>query len=104
MCQQECIPVGCILSAAVAVSWEGRLAMGVSAQGGCLPREGACPSGGVCPGRVSAQRGMYVPRGGCLPRGVCTCPGEGVCPGGVYLDDLCVQGCLSRGVPARHLL
>ena len=60
--KQECIPVGCIPSTAVAVSgW------GVSAQeggrgclpGGCLPRGGVCargclPKGGVCPRGVSA--------------------------------------------------
>ena len=46
MCKQECIPVGCIPSAAVAI-WGG----------GCLSRWS------VCPGGVSAQ-------GGCLPRGV----------------------------------
>ena len=42
-CKQECIPVGCVPSAAVAVCW-GVSARGVSthggvsAQGGCLPR------------------------------------------------------------------
>ena len=43
--QQECIPVGCVPSAAVTVSWGG-----VSAQ-----------KGGVCPGeRVSAQVGGEI--------------------------------------------
>ena len=75
--QQECIPVGYVPSAAVAVSRggggvcpgvvsvqgrecllrgvsiQGVTAQGVSAQGGCLPR-GCLPKGGVCPG-------------GCLP-------------------------------------
>ena len=46
--QQECIPVGCVLSAGVAIS-------GGSAQGGSAP-------GGVYPGGVSAW--------GCLPREV----------------------------------
>ena len=69
--QQECIPVGCILSATVAVT------------GGW----GVCPEGGVCPG------GCVFPgvclTGGCLsrevlPNGVSAewsvCPGD-VCPG-----------------------
>ena len=56
--EQECIPVGCVASAAVAVCWGG-----VSAwQGGCLPARGrgACL---VCPGR-----GRYLPSlsRGCL--------------------------------------
>ena len=42
---QECIPAGCIPSAAVAVCWGGR----GPAQVGVLPREGSCP-GEVCPG------------------------------------------------------
>ena len=49
--KQECIPVGCVQSAAVAISW-GRVSAreGVFAQGyvGCLPR------GSVCLGVVSA--------------------------------------------------
>ena len=59
--QQECIPVGSLLSAAVAVclgrevsAW-GYLPRGVSAWG-YLPR--GCLPGGICPGR-------------CLPGGVC---------------------------------
>ena len=84
--QQECIPIGCVPSAAVAV--RGRcLPGGVSAQGsvcpwGCLPQDvclgGVC-LGGVCPGGVCPGGGV-CPRGGCLPRG-------GVYPG----------GCLRRG-------
>ena len=45
---QECIPVGCVPSAAVAVCW-GVSALGVSAHGGCLPMGGCLPKGGVCP-------------------------------------------------------
>ena len=57
--KQECIPVGCVPSAAVAVSGVGGVCLG-----GCLPRgelsaQGGCLSKGV----VSAQ-------GGCLPKGV----------------------------------
>ena len=58
--EQECIPVGCIQSAAVDVS------------GGCLPG-GGC----FCPGRVSARGGVCL--GGCLPW-------EGVYPGGGLTD------------------
>ena len=67
--QQECIPVGCVPSAAVAAwgggglpkGWVSARGVGVSAWGfwGCLP-------GGVCLG------GAYP--GGCLPRGGCTPP------------------------------
>ena len=74
--KQECIPVGCIPSAAMAAR------MGCipvcTGQGGCLPRArlprgvypegysqgGVCP-GGVCPGGVSAwglsAKGRYLP-------------------------------------------
>ena len=49
--EQECIPVGCVPSAAVAV-YRG---------GGCL-----LPVGGLRPGRVSAPGGMSA-TGGCIP-------------------------------------
>ena len=49
--KQECIPVGCVPSAAVAVSW------------GCLPRASVCP-GGFCLG-VSAW-GVVCLGGVCL--------------------------------------
>ena len=88
--KQECIPVGCLPSAAVAVS----------GRGGCLPKGFVCPrvsdlrgvclrgvcwkvSGGVCWG-VSAWTGVGV------SAWVCVCvSGQGVsagglCPGGVY--------------------
>ena len=45
--QQECIPVGCVPSAAVAICW-GVSARGVSAGGRSLP--GGCLLGGVWPG------------------------------------------------------
>ena len=42
--KQECIPVGCVPSAAVGIGgWEGV----------CLGRRGCLPRGGVCPGDVS---------------------------------------------------
>ena len=79
--RQECIPVGCVPSAAVAVCWEG----------GICPR-GVCPGGGVC-----------LPRGWCLPgRGVsaqgegCVCPGGGMSAQGVVSAG--EGGCLPRGV------
>ena len=61
--EQECIPVGCVPSAAVAVSSEG-----VSCLGGvCLPK-GVSALDGVCLGEVFAQRGV------CLGTGVCQTP------------------------------
>ena len=67
--EQECIPVGCIPSAAVAICWGGCLPRGLSARGGVCPGGGGVCPGGICPGR------------GCLSRGVSP---VGVCPGGVY--------------------
>ena len=78
---QECIPVGCVPSAAVAVCWGGGVsgwgclvgsvrqwvsAWGVSGKRNVL-RNGVCPGG-------SAQGGVCA--GGCLP-------GGGVCPRGM---------------------
>ena len=51
--KQECIPVGCLLSAVVAICWGRGSAEGVSARG-CLPR-GVSARKGVCPGGVSAR-------------------------------------------------
>ena len=60
--KQECIPTGCVPSAAVAISW-----------GGGLPGRGVS----ACQKRVSA-RGCLPDRGGCLPcRGVYTSPPRG---------------------------
>ena len=64
--KQECIPVGCLLSATVAVSRGGGGFYpwgGFSAERGCLGEAYVC---------VSAK-------GGCLPGG------GGVCPGSVHL-------------------
>ena len=74
MCKQECIPVGCVPSTAVAVSWMG----GVSARR--VSDQGVSVQGGVCPG-------------GCLPGGVCPegwLPRE-VCLGGVWKTPPCEQ-------------
>ena len=97
--KQECIPVGCLPSAAVAsqgmyssMHWAGGCLSqhvrgrgvcipactdkGVSAQGGgclpggCLPGEGDVCLGGVYPGKGMSAQGGVCP-GGCLPRGVC---------------------------------
>ena len=58
--EQECIPVGCVPSAAVAVSWGG------VCPGGCLSRR-------VCPGRC-AQGDACPGVGVCLSaQGVCVC-------------------------------
>ena len=54
--KQECIPVGCVPSAAVAVF------LGVSAQGSVFCLRGVCP-GGCLPRSVSAQWGVCL--GGC---------------------------------------
>ena len=66
--KQECIPIGCIPSAAVGVCWGGIL------------RELSAP-GGVCSWRVSAPRGVSAPRrtapGRSVPKGV-SAPGDGV--------------------------
>ena len=89
--EQECIPLGCVPSAAVAVG-EGGLPRGV-----CLSRGRSvfvCPGGRsvfVCPG----GRSVFVCPGGCVcpgvsAYGVCVCPEGGRC--------LSVQGggrCLS---------
>ena len=53
---QECFPVGCVPSAAVAVYWGG-------GEMGCLP------TGGVCLQGLSAQGGVCLE--GCLPRWGC---------------------------------
>ena len=87
--KQECIPVGCVPSAAVAVCW---------GEGGCL-----CVWGGLCmsrgclpggPGRVSAQ-GMSA-WGGVCPRGCL--PGGCVCQEGCLPDPLPLWKELQNGV------
>ena len=92
-CKQECIPVGCVPSAAVAVSrggggtWSG----GVPGLGGLyLPGGGGLPGLGVyLPGGCTWSWGVYLVRRGC------TCPGGYLARGEVYL----VWGCTwSRGV------
>ena len=75
---QECIPVGCVPSAAVVICWgvsvRGGVCRGVSAQEGCLPKRGVCLRG-VSAWGVSAWGGICLgvvcPGGGCLPRRVC---------------------------------
>ena len=59
--QQECIPVGCVPSAALAVWWGGG-----GAQGGVCP-VGVSDQRGVFPGGIVCLGGVYP--GGCLPMG-----------------------------------
>ena len=105
--RQECIPVGCVPSPAVAVLWgEGVVFPGGGYPGGCLPG-GICP--GWClprdclPGGGGLPRGRNLPRR-CLPRGRCL--HRGCLPGGVCQREVSTQGgicpgrCLPRGVSA----
>ena len=84
---QECIPVGCVPSAAVAaggmypsVHWQGGVSQHALGSGVCIPactrQGGICPwgclpKGCVCPEGVSAWEGVFsgvcLPGGGCLP-------------------------------------
>ena len=84
--KQECISVGCVPSAAVAV----------------------CPGGGVSPGGVSAQGGLpggVSAQGECLPRGVSAqggcLPREGVSAWGLFAQGLSAQ---QRGVSQYALV
>ena len=74
MFKQECIPVGCIPPASVAV-------LGVACLRGCLPRGvsawGCLPRGAGC-----LPRGGGVCLEGCLPREGGVCLGEGCLPRG----------------------
>ena len=83
--KQECIPVGCVPSAAVAVSRGGGLFRGGC---GCV----SAPWGGVCSRGVSS--------GGCLLPGVCLLLGVSA-PGGVCSQGgVCSGGCLLQGMSA----
>ena len=91
--KQDCIPVGCVPSAAVAISEEEVCPRrSVCPGGGGLLRRGdvclrGCLPGGVClRERVSARPGYLPKRGGVCPRGA-VYPGGGVCP----------RGCLPGG-------
>ena len=76
--KQECIPVGCVPSAAVAVSGGGGgcLLWGCVCSWRDLLQAGVCFQGGVC------SWGMYAPGGGSVPRGVSALGGllQGVYP------------------------
>ena len=109
--KQECIPVGCLPSAAVGVCWGGVVCLG-----------GVCLGGSGCPGDV-CPRGCLP--GGCLPGGVC--PGDclpegvsawravclgGVCPGVSVLmvsgrqppmDRILTHACENITFPQLHL-
>ena len=95
--KQECIPVGCVSSAAVAVSG------GVSAPGGCLVLGGSALEGCLLPGGVSGHGGCLLQGGvcsrGCLVLGeVCVCSG-GVCllRGYLVLGGVCSRGVFASG-------
>ena len=105
--KQECIPIGCVPSAAVARCLSGG---GVSAQEVICP-EGVSAQECVCPGgvsvkRVSAHGAGVCPEGVrpwlCLPRSVsaqegCLSSRVSAQVGCVCLGDVCLGGCLSRG-------
>ena len=115
--KQECIPVRCVSSAAVAVcrgvsaggglSAQGDVCLGgvfpvgVSTVGGMSGRgvsaQGVSAQGGVYPGEINAQEVSApgaVSQGSLCPWGVC--PG-GVCPGGVY-----TQGGVGQATPCEQ--
>ena len=119
--KQECIPVGCIPSATVAVSRGGLCSGGVYAPGGVCSWGGLCSGGGVCSRGclllgMSALRGV-LPRGrGCLLLGVSApggclllvgvCSQGGVCSWGVSALGwgVCSWGCVCSGVVFQHAL
>ena len=84
--KKQCIPVGCVPSAAVPICWAAGWVYlgGGSAQGRCQSR------GGICLG-VSAW--------GCLPRGCLS--REGVCPGGSLPGAVSAQGGVGPGGSAQ---
>ena len=121
MFKQECLPVGCVPSTAVAVSQGGVCSGGVSAPrgvsapggGGVLwswvsALEGSAP-GWVCSGGVSWSQGGFFSgeggvcsQGGVCSVGVCVCSRGGPLPGGCLLrGGVCSGGCVcSSGVSA----
>ena len=101
--QQECIPVGCVPSAAAAISWgRGVLPGGVCFSGGlCFLGRGCVSQGGVLPGGCASE-GYVLPRG-CAPWGGGCASQGGVLPRG----DVLPRGwwCASRGgVVSQHAL
>ena len=84
--QQECIPVGCVPSAAVAVS------VGRGDPGVCLPR------GCVCPGVVYAGRGVYA--GGVSTWGGVVSAQGGVCQTSPVNKVTCVKSLSCRNYVA----
>ena len=98
--KQECIPVGCVPSATVAVSG-GSATWGV--RGGLLQgeRRGVCSQGVCSEGGGSALGGCLLPEGsapgGCLLLGGCLLWGVCLVPRGVCLVP---GGCGSGGIPA----
>ena len=92
LCVQECIPVGCVPSAAVAVSF-GR-------GGGGLP--GWSAQGGVCLG-VSAQGGLPGGRG-CLPEPPLPVDGmTDACEDITFLPKMCTEWVICGAMNRKHL-
>ena len=90
LAEQECIPVECVPSAAVAFGGGGCMPRGVVCPGGCLPRGSVCPGGDVWPGRSDWK---------CLTGGF-------VWPRGVWLGGLpqCMLGYTPHGQNSWHTL
>ena len=94
--------VGFVLYAALAVTGEGCVCLGVCLPGGGSVRGGVCPWDDICLEGESAQVGLLP--GGCLPTG-CVCLGEGgICLGWVSTKSgVCLGGGVAaRGVSARY--
>ena len=109
--KQECIPVGCVPSAALAVSPGGGGSVCVCSRGG-VSSQGVSALGGVCSGGYLLLKGVCS-GGVCLLLGVSTPRGVsalgGVCSGGVpSAAGVCLLpgGCLLRGwgVVSQHAL
>ena len=91
---QECIPVGCVLSAASAVSVGGCVLptgvcfLGVCASGGCASQGDVCFLGGCLPGCVLPGG---CASGGCASQGGVHFPGGVPGPGALQVPPPCEQ-------------
>ena len=120
--EQECIPVGCVPSAAVAVSARGGVPApgGGLLPGGCLLLQGGClllgglllpgVGGLLCSGGGSAcsrgwcllPGGLLLPGGGGSALGGGVCSG-GVCSGGYLLLGGCIPACTEADPPVNRM-